>query len=456
MRSGDDGLTNLSWQHTRARKEGAPEPSATFGNKKRLAYFINCFPNFIEAMIYREVMALCARGHELITFSIRRPQAADVPAEAAPLMKDTIYILPVRPWHLIWAHARAFVRSPVTYLRTLGEVVSGTHERFRDRLRSLCHFGEAVLILPEVRRLGIEHLHAHWAVGAATCAMVVSRFLDIPFTFTAHAYDIWLDRLLLPEKLRAADMIITCTDYNRRHLIDAYDTPAEKLRVVYHGLDLERFQRRARPSNDRPVLLSVGRLVEQKGYEDLLHVCAELAHEGLDFRCDIIGEGPLRQRLERLVDQLGLHAVVRMPGRLVGDAVLDCYLRADLFALFCVQASDGDRDGIPNTMIEAMAMELPIVSTRYSGVPELVLEGTTGLLVDCGDRKAMVEAIRLLMTRQDLRASMGSAGRARVMEDFSTAASIAKLEGIFAMDFRRKRAQHSLGCDANSSRALER
>ena len=112
-------------------------------------------------------------------------------------------------------------------------VVGGTHERFRDRWRSLCHFAEAVVIAPDVQRLGIEHLHAHWAVGAATCAMVLSRLLDVPFTFTAHAYDIWLDRLLLPEKLRAADTIVTCTDYNRRHLIEAYGTPAEKLRIAW-------------------------------------------------------------------------------------------------------------------------------------------------------------------------------------------------------------------------------
>ena len=230
---------------------------------------------------------------------------------------------------------------------------------------------------------------------------------------------------------------MTCTDYNRRHLIEAYGTPAEKLRVVYHGLDLERFQRRARPANATPVILSVGRLVEQKGYEDLLYVCADLVRRGQAFTCAIIGDGPLRGRLERLVDELDLRGVVRLPGRLVGDGVLDWYTRADVFALFCIEASDGDRDGIPNTMIEAMAMELPVVSTRYSGVPELVVDGTTGLLAECGDRRALADALARLLARPELRATMGRAGRERVMRDFATAACIANLECIFRVDSHR-------------------
>ncbi|SRR6266404_1367711 len=399
--------------------------------KKRLAYCINCFPNYIEAMIYREVLALRSRGYDVVTFSIRKPLEAEVPEEARALAASTRYILPIRPSRLGAVHFRALLANPARYLATLVAVVGGTHERLRDRWRSFCHFAEAVVIAPEVQRLGIEHIHAHWAVGAATCAMVVSRLIDVPFTFTAHAYDIWLDRLLLPEKLRAAETIVTCTDYNRRHLIDAYGTPAEKVRVVYHGLDLERFQRRTRPANATPVILSIGRLVEQKGYEDLLHVCADLVRRGQTFTCEIIGDGPLRARLERLVAELGLQTVVRLPGRLVGDGVLDCYTRADVFALFCVEARDGDRDGIPNTMIEAMAMELPVVSTRYSGVPELVVDGTTGVLAECGDRRALADALLRLLTRPELRATMGNAGRQRVIRDFATAACLTKLESVF-------------------------
>ncbi len=414
----------------------SPRNGVVTAERKRIAYFINCFPSFIEAMIYREVMSLRSRGCELTVFSIRRPQPTDVPDEARSVATGTRYILPVRWWRLLLSHLHAIARFPLKYPRTFVEVVGGTHERFRDRLRTVCHFVEGVAVIPEVERLGIEHVHAHWAVGGATCAMVVSRLLGLPFTFTAHAYDIWLDRLLLPEKIRAAETVITCTDYNRRHLIEAYGGSPEKIRVVYHGLDLTRFQRRTRIANRRPRILSVGRLVEQKGYEDLIRVCADLASAGIDFDCEIVGEGPLREKLARLITTLQVGDVVRLTGRIVGDAILDCYGRADVFALFCVEASDGDRDGIPNTMIEAMAMELPVASTRYTGVPELVVEDETGFLSDCGDRNAMGESLRRLLSDPDLRASMGRAGRARVLEHFATAVSLAKLEAVFAINGR--------------------
>src|SRR5262249_12763005 len=155
-------------------------------------------------------------------------------------------------------HMRAFLRSPVRYWRILFVVLSGTHLRFRDRLRTLCHFIEAVAVLPAVEALDVDHLHAHWAVGAATSAMVVSRFLGIPFSFTAHASGIWRERLLLPEKLQAAQAIVTCTDYNRQHLAETYGVSLEKLHVVYHGVDIKRFPPGAPPQHPEPVLLSVG------------------------------------------------------------------------------------------------------------------------------------------------------------------------------------------------------
>ena len=157
---------------------------------KRLAYFINCFPNLIETMIYREVGALRALGNEVCIFSIRRPAPAEIPTEAQSFCDATFYILPIGLFQLLKTHMRALVRHPVRYWHILFAVLSGTHMRFRDRLRTLCHFIEAVAVLPVVEELHVDHLHAHWAVGAATSAMVISQFLGIPFTFTAHAYDI--------------------------------------------------------------------------------------------------------------------------------------------------------------------------------------------------------------------------------------------------------------------------
>lgn len=402
------------------------------GRPLRLAYVVNCFPNFIETMIYREVIALRAQGHDIYTISIRRPPAADVPPEAESLARETIYILPVGGVRLLAAHLRALLRRPVRYWTTLAAVVGGTHTRLRDRLRTLCHFAEAVAVLPVVERMRVDHLHAHWAVGAATVAMVLSRLLDIPFTFTAHAYDIWRDRLILAEKLRAARLALTCTEYNRRHLIEAYCVEPSRVRVVYHGLDLDRFRPRERPANREPVILSVGRLVEQKGFDRLLRACARLLAEGQGLRCEIVGEGPLRDRLETLAGELGLGDRVRFRGRLFQEALIGEYARADVFALVCVQAPDNDRDGIPNTLIEAMAMGLPVVSTRYAGIPELVEDGVTGHLVEPYDLGALAAAVRELLRDAALRERMGKAGRQRVVGGFSIARSAGELQGIFA------------------------
>src|SRR5262249_33898674 len=203
--------------------------------RRRIVYFINCFPTLIETMIYREVLELRSLGNDVLTFSIRRPDPAVVPAEAKELRDLAFYILPIRPRRLLAEHARALARYRLRYWRILRHVVGGRHVRARDRLRTLCHFVEAVSVVREVERLSPDHLHAHWAVGAATCAMVISRFLRIPFTFTAHAYDIWREQLLLPEKLEAATFVVTCTDFNRCHLARTYSVDEAKLRVVYHG-----------------------------------------------------------------------------------------------------------------------------------------------------------------------------------------------------------------------------
>ena len=399
---------------------------------KRLAYFINCFPNLIETMIYREVGALRALGNEVCIFSIRRPAPAEIPTEAQSFCDATFYILPIGLFQLLKTHMRALVRHPVRYWHILFAVLSGTHMRFRDRLRTLCHFIEAVAVLPVVEELHVDHLHAHWAVGAATSAMVISQFLGIPFTFTAHAYDIWREKLLLPEKLRAAQAIVTCTDYNRQHLATTYGIRMEKLHVVYHGVDLRRFQPGEPPRNAEPVLLSVGRLVEQKGLDRLLRACAALAQQGYRLRCDIIGDGPLRRDLEQLTDELGLGERVHFHGRLFQEQLIEHYAAADLFVLPCIQAADGDRDGIPNVLIEAMAMQLPIISTRFSGVPELVVDASTGVLVEPDNVPALVEAMRGLLDDPARGHSLGQAGRQRVIEGFTIERSATTLHHLFA------------------------
>lgn len=419
-----------SWGTWSSSRQGATLPARSAA--QHLAYFINQFPCLTETFIYREVAALRAFGNTMTTFAIRRPQSSEVSTEAQSFFDDTLYILPIGIFHLLSAHLKALVRYPVRYWQILLAVLSGTHTCFRDRLRTVCHFMEAVAVLPDVERLNVSHLHAHYAVGSTTCAMVISRFLGIPFTFTAHAYDIWRDKLLLPEKLRAAQLVVTCTDYNRQHLAQTYGIALDKFRVVYHGIDIRRFQPCKRSENATPVLLSVGRLVEQKGFDRLLQACAIAIEHGYQFQCEIIGAGPLRQDLEQLVETLNLKDRVRFRGRIFQEQLLDYYAAADLFVLPCIPASDADRDGIPNTLIEAMAMQLPVISTRFSGIPELVVDGSTGVLVEPDNVPELAEAMQKLLDNPVLRHRMGQAGRQRVVQNFAIERSAARLYEIFA------------------------
>ena len=423
----------LQW---RQKREPAWSPLPLNPDKgKRIAYFMNVFPYLSETFIYREINALRSRGSDLLTVSIRRPESQDVSEEARAFLQDTYYILPIPIGDLLLTHFRVFWRHPGRYGRILYDVLTGTHDRLIDRLRSLCHFVEAVVVVPVLERAEARHLHAHFAVGSATCAWILSRFLNLPFSFTAHAYDIWLDRLLLPEKLQAADFVVTCTAANMQHLVKTYNISQAKFHVIYHGVNVERFTPRHHEIKPGPPrLLAVARLVEQKGLTYLLQACAILKREGYDFSCEIVGDGPLAAMLHGLATSLDLESCVHFAGRVFQEDIVEHYAAASLFVLPCIPASNNDRDGIPNTLMEAMACGLPIVSTAFSGIPELVVDGEHGFLVSPGDAEALADAIRRLLDNPDLGHTMGVAGRARVVERFSVSTSAAILHDLIMSD----------------------
>jgi colanic acid/amylovoran biosynthesis glycosyltransferase len=426
--------------------DSAPRGDVRNGGRPRILYFINVFPNLIETMIYREVDALRRCGYDLRTFSIRRPDDGDVPPEAIHHLSTTRYILPLSVLHLIRRHLLAIRRWPARYWKLLLRLLWARHESWRDRVRTMCHFVEAVTVLPEVEALNVDHIHAHWAVGSTTCAMVLAEFLDLEFSFTAHAYDIWRERLLLPEKLAAARFVVTCTEYNREHLASTYGTAREKIHAVHHGVNLDRFRPVNRRGPEVPVIISVGRLVEQKGLDRLLRACAKLAASGVHFRCDVVGDGPLRESLERLARDLGISDRVAFRGKVFQDDLIAMYAEANLFALMCMPAEDDDRDGIPNVLIEAMATQLPVVSTRFSGVPELVTP-ETGILLEVEDLDGQVEALRTLLADHELRRRMGEAARRRVAEAFTIEASAKRMDEVFSQWIDRSR-QASAGATA--------
>jgi glycosyltransferase involved in cell wall biosynthesis len=295
------------------------------------------------------------------------------------------------------------------------------------------HFGAGVYAAYILRNHPCDQIHAHFVDRAATLALVAGRLLRVPYSLTAHANDIYVNPVLLPEKLSGAKFITTCTAYNKAHLSQILrdELINGKLHLVYHGLDTSNYTPPSQPHEGQPLVLSVGQLKEKKGFAHLVAACRHLKDRGCDFTCEIVGEGPQRQELEALIAQLGLEDTITLCGAAPHEAVIEKYGRATLFVLPCITAHDGDRDGIPTVLMEAMAMQLPIVSTHHSGIPELVQDKINGLLLPPGDEEALANALAELLDNPALRRQLGQRGREKVIEDFEVEQNVRRLFDLF-------------------------
>jgi glycosyltransferase involved in cell wall biosynthesis len=249
------------------------------------------------------------------------------------------------------------------------------------------------------------------------------------YSFSAHAKDIYIqEHDFLREKIRRAQFVVTCTEFNRDYLlrVAGYDAPVFR---VYHGNDLQLFKPPSATSgNDsRPVILSIGRFVPKKGFPVLVRALHQLQRKGLRFHCYIIGGGPLKSDLEKQVADLGLRECVELRPQMSQTELFSYYRQADIFALACEVQNDGDRDGIPNVLVEAMAMGIPVVSTSISGIPELIENGINGLLVTEKDPSTLAEAIATLLRQPEVARRLGMAGRAKVERDFDAKRNVAKI-----------------------------
>lgn len=385
-----------------------------------LAYLIGTYPLLTTTFIDREIQALRDRGVGIHILSIRRPESP-LSREQEEIQRAVQYILPLSLVDLIKSHAWSlFRRNPLVYLTTLWHLLTRPHPNFRSRFKSLLHFGSGVQAAYLLRDKSFDHLHAHFIDRAAIVALVASRLLGIPYSLSAHANDIYLEPVLLPEKFAGAKFIATCTGYNLDHLSRlAQNGISQKIRCIYHGLDLNRFQPVGTMSEGDLVITSVGQLKEKKGFYYLVNACRLLKDQGYDFKCQIIGEGPLREPLQAQIRSLHLEDTVSIRGALFHEQVIEEYQRTSIFVLPCITGSDGDRDGIPNVILEAMAMQIPVISTNHSGIPEAVVDGANGLLVPSADEVALAEALARLIDDPELRLRLGEQGRITVIEKFN-------------------------------------
>lgn len=403
------------------------------GAKVKLGYIVSTWPRLSQTFVLTEVLALEQRGVSLRIFSIKEPGNEPVHGDLQRVRAKAIYLsLANNRKKVVRGNLATACRHPLRYLRTLLRALL-----LNPRWSFLQSFLQAGYVADLLSRETITHLHAHLASAPASVAMFTHHLAGIPYTFTAHAKDIYFKTKprLLRTKIKHSRSVVTVSEYNRGYLAHLM-RPSEstKVRCIYNGMDLSRYSN-GHPGIEKhlvPSIVTVARLIEKKGLGDLVRACHILRKRERSFRLEIIGTGPLQMSLKTQIHLLNLQGVVRFRGALAQEEVREAYRQADIFALPCVISEDGDRDGIPTVLLEAMACGLPVVSTGISGIPELVESGRDGILVEPGNPEMLADELDRLLSNEDLRKKLGAAACAKVTKKFSVERSVTELLGLFS------------------------
>jgi colanic acid/amylovoran biosynthesis glycosyltransferase len=396
----------------------------------RLLYVVSLFPCWSETFIVREIAALIAAGADVRILSLKAPSEKLIHPEAERLLPRVRYPLSPGPaarrrTAALFAHPRALSSLALALGRALAR-------RPLELAKSLEAVGRAVEQLDWVRELEPDVIHAHWASYPSTAALALARLVGKPFGFTCHAHDIFVHDHLLREKLESAAVPVTISRYNVEWLAEQVTGQArERLTVIHCGVDLPSLPFRE-DGRDEDLVVAVGRLDPIKGFDVLVDALAELRRQGRRFRCQVIGEGPLRRELQARIDRQGLSEQVALVGARSQADVRAALSAATIFALPSLIAPSGDRDGIPVSLMEAMAAGAPVVSTRVSGIPELIEDQREGLLVAPQDPRALADALARLLDDGALRRRLAVAGRAKIEREFDAAREANKLLELFA------------------------
>ncbi len=398
----------------------------------RIAYLLKKFPRLSETFVLNEMLGQEALGAELHVFSRRTPD--DEPRHAQlDRLRARIEILPdsrgLDPWGVLFDR----VLEPVQLL----ERVRCAHERYSnlelERLGPL--LGEALWLLRRTRELGIEHVHAHFATDSALVAMLLHALGGPGYSLTAHAKDIYrtsVSARQLKALIEASRFTVTVCDANVRQLESLVDArAARRVRRLYNGVDLEGFAASVSGAREPRTVLSIGRLVEKKGFDTLLEALALLAQRDARVRLEVIGDGEESARLVERSCVLGLEGRVSWLGALPQERVREALARATLFALSCKVGDDGNRDALPTVLLEAQAAGVPCVSTPVGGIEEILDFGRAGVLTPIGDAAALAAALERLLEREDERERLAAAGRARAEECFDLQQQARVLHGWF-------------------------
>ena len=391
----------------------------------KVGYVIKSFPRLSQTFIVNEILAHEAAGLDLDIFSLRPPREEERHAAVSQVKARVTYLPGVD------GSAACLWKEVVETARHVPEIWSRLSQCTQEAAGDV---HQALALARRVREHGITHLHAHFGNVATSVARLAGFFADVPYSFTAHARDIFHEKVVpsqLARKLGDAKAVVTVSDFNLTYLQRNYGAAAQRVRRIYNGLDMNRFGY-AETADRAPLIVSVGRLVEKKGLSELIDACSLLKDRACTFRCLIVGSGPLEDVLRAQIARLGLVSEVELAGPRPQDEVMHLVQEAAVFAAPCIVGADGDRDGLPTVLLEAMALGTPCVSTDVTGIPEILHDGETGLMVPQHDAMALADALERLLADGALRARLARHARSLMEQQFDIHRNTARMREIFA------------------------
>jgi len=390
----------------------------------RIGYVVNRYPVYSQTFVITEILAHEAAGVAVEIFALTPSRDSHFQDILAAVQAPVHYLLPEdRTESSLWSD---LTTTAALHPQVWKELDSAAGE-------DAMHLHQALVLSRMIAARGITHLHAHFASASTTVAMLASRFTGVPYSFTAHAKDIFHEDVqpqVMRRKLYEALAVVTVSDYNAAFLRQSFGADASRVRRIYNGLDLERLPFIS-PAERPPKIIAVGRLVEKKGFDVLIAACATLRDRQVPFTCEIVGDGALEGALRGMIGDLHLKDKVRLVGFLPQAAAFEVVQSGAVFAAPCIVGRDGNRDGLPTVLLEAMALGTPCISTDVTGIPEIIRHGETGLTVPQGDAPGLATSLERLLADAALRVGLATAARRLIETEFDTTRNTETLRQLF-------------------------
>jgi glycosyltransferase involved in cell wall biosynthesis len=402
----------------------------------KIAYILTQFPYFTETFVGREIVEIQNKGHDVEIYSLKKFEAWDDIHEDMRVFQNKVHYSDIISLDVLKSNLQWLISQPAKYLSLLNFLISRFLDNPPEVLKAVLSFPLIAHFARIQSRTGVTHIHSHFARMGATSAFICAQLNDIPFSFTVHAFDIFLgkDDPYLQKKLRECKAVACISHYNINYLMEICpDADRSKFEIIRCGIEASRISATGPSQNEVPVkILSVGSLIEKKGHGYLIKAIGDLMTNGTqNVTCDIIGEGPERKALETIILVNGLEQQITLLGNQTQDVVNSYLEECDIFVLACINARDGDRDGIPVALMEAMARAKPVISTYVSGIPELIKDHENGVLVPERNVPALSTAIAELIEGPEQRSLLGQKAIQTIGEEFTSEQNAQKLLEVF-------------------------